>query len=709
MKFVDTILYIEFQELVNVGVSESAISKAKLRGCQSWTFIDDPDDHRRVLVEYESMKPQYKELVKLKLCGGLDPYSYLATRIIDGQLFAKISDTEFFVRQDIKSSTRERAIEACRYLHLLERCRLSTQKKSTFPMWSTREFWTNLVAHVKGNPILREKNGVNLPTAIPRLNHLAKLYISTGPGVILNQRTGNKNSSKLGKCIAPEGSKTQHTEYSKEVADTQMSVLLSLRSHPNNLDFVQITDHYNKVAAESNWPSLSVMQVLNILKEGTADLLTTAGRRGIKTFQNEKALQVSRKPPSQPLRFVSVDGWDVELAYQEMIIDKKGKRHTRYDNRLVVVVVLDPFLKYPVGYAIDTAESADLIKRAFKEGVDHVYEMTGEYIAPYQIQSDHYAMKEMGVFYDGFARMHTPARVGNAKAKPIESYFNYLNKKYCQLLNNWTGFGIQSRKERQPNMEMKNIIKKEFPDRNGVTRQIAEIIAMERHAKGPEYFRAVVNAEKRTMDRRDYLRALGTPREKTIRAAGKGLVITIDGVKYEYDTLSVEFRNHLHRDWKVTYDPADMKTILVEDLDGKVSFVLEGKYIQPMAISDQTPEDRENLKALENANEELESMVIAANTDNRMILEEHLNSSERLSQFRQKLMLSHNGQQKDPLQAAKGKMLPEERDRKKIQESVEAKKKELELQAKIDQEAYEQEFLEKQIARWKENVDFSQF
>ena len=708
MKFVNNILYIEFSELLDTGVNTSTLKLASHRNSASWTFIDDPSDRRRVLVEYETMRQQYKDLVIHKLCGGLDPYSYLATRIIDRQLLSKPADVDYLQRQNLKSKTIERAVEACRYLHLLERCRLASHKKAEFPMWSTQEFWRNLLAHVKANPILREKNGVNLPVARPRLSHLAKQYIQQGPGVILNGRLGNKNSSKLGKCITVDGD-AKYTGYSEDVAGKQMAVLLTLRAHPNNLDFVQITDHYNRVAAESAWPGLSVMQVMNILKEGTADLLTTAGRRGTKAFANEKSIQVKRRAPSQPLQFVSVDGWDVELAYQEVVTDKKGRRHTRYDNRLVVVVVLDPFNKYPVGYAIGPSESAALIKMAFKEAVDHVYNMSGEYVAPVQVQSDHYAMKEMGVFYAGFARMHTPAAVGNAKAKPIEPYFNYLNKKYCQLLSNWTGFGITSRRENQPNMELKNLIKKDFPDRTGVEMQIAGIIEMERQAKGAEYFAALAKAEKRIMDRRDYLRALGTPRERTIKANGQGLSVTIDGVTYDYDTFNVDFRRHLHRNWKVTLDADDMNTILAEDLDGKVSFVLEQKYVQPMSITDQTDADRVKLKALREANHELETRVIAANTDIRQSLEQHLSSSERLSQFRQKLMFTQGGQQKDPLQLAKGKEMPEDRDRKKLRESVEARKREQEQQEQIDKEAAEADWVARQEKRWEKNIDFSQF
>jgi hypothetical protein len=671
--------------------------------------MEDPDDRRKVLAEYEAMKDCYKDLVNQKLCGGMNPYSFMAARILDKQLVAKISDTEYLERQEIKSSTRERAIEACRYLHLLERCRLNTAKKAEFPMWNTEEFWNYLIAHVKSNPVLREKNGVNLPHVKPRLNHLAKLYIQHGPGIVLNRRLGNKNSSKLGKCIADEGSKKQHTDFSQETYRTQLAVLMELRAHPNNLDFVQIADHYNLIAGESNWPSLTNMQVMNILKEGTIDLVTTPGRKGVNNFLNEKALQVKRRDPSDPLRFVTVDGWDVELAYQEMITGKKGKRITRYDNRLVVVIILDPFCKYPVGYAIDNTESAVLIKRAMKEAIDHVYEMTGQYIAPYQVQSDNYALKELGAFYSNIARMHTPARVGNAKSKVIEPYFKYLNKKYCQLLYNWTGFGITSRRENQPNLELKNVIKRQFPDRDGVIKQIEEIIFNERQAKGAEYFGALEQAPKRLMDRKDYLRALGIPRERTIKANGKGLLMEVNRAEYTFDSLDIEFRKHLNRHWNVTYDPDDMSSILVEDQDGKISFILEEKYVQPMAIADQTPEDRIELKKIRDKNQDLKTHVIETNKENRQLIEEHLSGNERLQSFRQKLMFTYNGQQKDPLQESKGKILPEEKEKKAIAANVKAHKETAKLQEQINQEQAEREFWERQEKIWDSKVDWSKF
>lgn len=699
MKIVDRILYIEFQELVDAGIHKNTLTIAKHRNSTSWTFIDDPDDNRKVLVEYDSMKEDKKILVRENICGGLDPYQFNAVRLINRQLISKISDAEYFQRQDIRITTRERAIEACKYLYLLERCRSLKQKTETFPMWNPDEFWSYLISHIRSNQLLQEKNGVNLPHARARLNHLAKQYIFSGPIVVLNRRLGNKNSSKLGKT-------SQSAHFDEKVFSTQLSMLLKLRANPNNLDFSQITTHYNIIARESGWQQLTRTSVMNILKEGSADLVTTPMRRGRRALEDTKAIQLRRTPPSSPLRYVTVDGWDCELAYQELVKDRSGKTHTRYDNRLVVVIILDPWNKYPVGYAIDSSESSALIRRAMKNAIDHVYEITGEYIAPYQVQSDHYALSDLGPYYASIARMHTPASVGNAKSKVIEPYFKYLNKTYCQMLSNWTGFGITARRENQPNRDAKNLMKKSFPDREGVYRQIEEIIHRERQAKGEAYFRALAEGPKRLFQRKDYLLAVGQRKEKTIRATGAGLKLTISGADYYYDTLDIEFRNHLTRNWKVDYDPDDMKSILVSDDDGRISFVLEEKYTQPMAIADQTPEDRRQLQLVAAANRDLMEHINNRSREIHQAVDEHLSSNERLSEFRQKLMFTDStGQQKDPLQVSKGKMLPSAQQKKALivsQEALMARAAREEADRKAAEEA---EYWRRQEEMWDKNID----
>jgi len=104
----------------------------------------------------------------------------------------------------------------------------------------------------------------------------------------------------------------------------------------NNFDAMQITRAVNMVFDKQGWPLISHGTVYNIVKANTH--LTTAGRRGKREYSANIAMQSKRRPPEFPLQYFTLDGWTVELLYQD---------ETGFNNRLVVVVVLDACGKIP--------------------------------------------------------------------------------------------------------------------------------------------------------------------------------------------------------------------------------------------------------------------------------------------------------------------------------------------------------------------------
>lgn len=89
--------------------------------------------------------------------------------------------------------------------------------------------------------------------------------------------------------------------------------------------------------------------------------------------------------------------------------------------------------------------------------------------------------------YNVLAEYVTPAEVGNAKAKVIEPYFKRLNYRYAKKCSNWSGYGITSRKESQPNREWINAHKGRIPEEMEVRRQIEWMIETERALTRAEY------------------------------------------------------------------------------------------------------------------------------------------------------------------------------------------------------------------------------
>jgi hypothetical protein len=294
--------------------------------------------------------------------------------------------------------------------------------------------------------------------------------------------------------------------------------------------------------------------VYNVIKSN--EHIVTPGRRGTSVYNNSIAMQVKRSRPTKPLSYCTLDGWTVELLYQE-----NGK----YDNRLVVVIVLDAMNNYPIGYAIGDRENTELIRQANRNAIIHIQQLFGHPYRPHQLQSDNYGIKQLTPFYESMAKLHTPAAVGNAKSKVIEPYFNYLNKTYCQLQYNWSGHNITASKKNQVNVEMLNKIKHSFPTKEEVINQIHGMLLQERKLKADEYKQAwalVNDADKLTLDKMDWLMIFGTPTGYTNSITGEGLTPTILGEKRYYDSFNNQFRSLQHLKWQVIYDEQDLSNVL---------------------------------------------------------------------------------------------------------------------------------------------------
>jgi hypothetical protein len=259
------------------------------------------------------------------------------------------------------------------------------------------------------------------------------------------------------------------------------------------------------------------------------------------------------------------------------------------------------------------------------------------------------------------AHLHTPAAVGNAKAKVIEPYFMYLNKKYCQPQHNWSGFNITANKNNQPNTEFLNKQKEFLPDRAGVEKQIHMMIARERILKQEEYiakWNLLPHEERIEMKRMDALMVYGQSTGFTNAITGQGLLPTIAGTKYTFDTFDPAFRALANHNWQVIYDDADLSTILAISEDEKHRFVLEQKRELPMAIHDMVPADHKYLSQVNQFKKERVEEIMDTYIKNDALVEGVMASTpfnlDDYDEAALKLMFTYGGQQKEKLQDAKG-------------------------------------------------------
>jgi len=643
----DRTLCVTVPEMVLCGISENYLTKRVLPAQRNNEVTCWPHHKDGIIyLHYDGLKPQYQAMIRTHLMQGLSVDKWYAN---NGRLDAirnrlepyadirvqdevALDEARYPNGEKLSPAARQKAADACRWLTVF----LNLKKKSKIKAIgynTAKEMYDDML-------FLINKMSISLPTNYLRLRAKIREYEEKGAVCCIDNRgKSNKNASKV---------------YTEE----QVALLRFLCGLSASYNAQQIANSYNAFAVKKGWDNISRRSVLDYMKE--YKLIIEAGRNGSEAFRNKIASQNRRERPSEALTLWSLDGWTVELYYQKDVKDASGKVVHTYTNRKTAVIVIDACCDYPVGYAIGDCESVKLITAAVKNAADYVADTLGAPFRPYQIQSDHYGIKSMSTIYSNLAEYFTPARVKNAKTKPIERYFLHLNKTYCQGIfgnYNWSGFGITAKRESQPNIDVLNYNKTKFPTEEGVINQIHAIIAKERELKHQTWLKAwnrMPDSDRLLMDREKYLLTFGLRNERTIRLNAGCLEPTIMGEKRAYDTLDLSFRMNPLQSWTVMYDERDLSTILVMDETEKERHILTALHKQPMALRDRKPGDFEALKAVDRFNKEvLEPYVLGVvNKDEEKVLR-LLEQTPELEGWRAYNMITDSrGQQKAWLQHA---------------------------------------------------------
>lgn len=468
----------------------------------------------------------------------------------------------------------------------------------------------------------------SLPANDRRLHEKFNQYQREGYAALIPGKYGLRNAAKVND-------------------DTKESILVQLLADARNLDNAQIARLYNLLAEAQQWKTITPSAV-GVWRE-KFDLVTAGGRLGATRFRNQRTMQIKRSRPTLPLLYWTMDGWTAELLYQKSE-QRGGRTVTTYTNRLTLVLVLDPCLNYPVGYAIGERENPALIRAALRNAANHTAELFGQRYRVNQLQSDHYGRGALTPTYRVMSDKYTPARAHNAKAKVIEPFFNYFNRKYCQLCRNWSGFGITSNRNLQPNSEFLNKQRHQFPDAAACAAQLTAFVERERAEKRERYltlFAELPEERRLPLSEEQYLLAFGAVTGFTNAIEGAGLRPTIEGIKRCYDCFDPRFRQYPHVKWSVCYDPEHTDRVLAVNEDGTLRFMLESKYIQPMALAERTEQDALQIARVVGFNRRLEGQVADYLALTHRKVEELFNDNPQLDVATRLLLCDNRGQNKN--------------------------------------------------------------
>ena len=577
------------------------------------------------LITYESFPCRFQNKIREVVP---DPQKMAQINMVESRIKQSVEASAFFDEHKLPDgrnltpeTRREYYANAITLNAVKEFLIIKREKRASLNKRMIRS-WDQLADYVRD--IDRSKYPHSLPTNGRRLEDKYQKYQKDGYISLIHKNFLNTNAASVDDEI-------------------KKSVLIEFLGDPRNLDNAQICTFYNLIAEKLNWKKITSATVANWRSKYELDIY--AGRHGSKAFSNTKAMQVKRAAPTYPLYYWTMDGWDVELLYQ-----KSENGRTTYHNRPTVVIILDACMKYPVGYAVGTHENPELIKAALRDAAKHTQTLFGQMYRTQQLQSDHYAIKTMTSAYESIAKKHTPAQVGNAKAKIVEPYFNSVNKKYCQLMPNWSGFGITSDKEKQPNMELLQRYKTMYPDFEGVCKQVDMIIEREREDKIERYMELwskMPENHKVLFAHDQYLLQFGATTGFRNQLQGNGLKVTINGIMYDYDCFDLTFRDHFATKWEVRYDPDDLSRVMATNEDETLQYMLEEKYVQPMALIERKEGDFEQLQRVKDYNNQLKEKI----TDVRAIagdnVRELISATPELDTLKKFLITDSKGQHKN--------------------------------------------------------------
>lgn len=566
---------------------------------------------RKVFIEYESLKPVRKDVVKQKFGG--NPYEYLAKQpildLIDWDLKAqsfyqdyvlpngdKLPNTAVSPKGKPQINYVERYTKAASWLAAIQK--LTTDKRALKQLLnlSVMDFWDTV-----SDLILKE--GIAIPANPKRLKEKVKSFHEIAD---LNQRYASLiDVSKFG---------NSHSAKIRE--DESKALLLKLLSDPRKQDYTVVAAAYNLWAKKAGKDTISVGAVGYFARQN--EHIIAPARDGIKKAANIYSKDMQRTRASAPLLFINADDNCLDLFFEIEKIKADGKVQKSKHFRPMLYVIIDTFNDYILGYAVGTAVTHELIKSAFRNAINHIAELTGGYYLPHQLQTDRWGLdvrykNELGQFYSKVAKF-TPQAHGVPQGKYIERSFGTEWHQVLKVMpsNNYAGQNITA-KER---LSAEYIIEasKNYPTVDQMPEIVESFIRVMRMKANPktgvsrqqewvEAFAASQKSQQKAIDAGLKLQIFGKkyqihnkPNDQlTITKAG--LKPVINGEKVTLNLPADVIWQHNGKKVDVIYDPENLNEMMVTD--GKsLRFIASQYELVPAALADYKEGDGQRIQAL---------------------------------------------------------------------------------------------------------------
>lgn len=647
MKLIDNILYLEWNDALDSGIPKGTLDSAKNRTSPSWTFIDDPDDKRKVLIEYERLKEDYKKKVEARFG---NPYEYVAKLPIRKLVKWDDKAEEFYLsyrygeNKPLPIEHVKKYTLAASWLNMFKTVTEDKKALKKLLNLTIEQFYNHALQIIVADKI-------DLPTSYRRLvvaqDSALKKYEDSGYASLIDWRFGNKIAAKV---------KDELSE----------STLLEMIAHPNQYDDVIIEMQYNKWAKKSGYKTIDKATVRHWRKKKEADI--TMEREGNAELKNRFLRQAKGYRPSAPLYLVESDDNHLDLLF----LDPENPKTTP---RYIAIVVSDSYNDYPLGYAyalagtLSEGQSIALVKAAYANAMYYIRSITGNWHLPHETKTDNWAIKSLEPFYQSLGKyIKTP--VGSKNRGFIENAFGSPHWKRCLKIgaNNYVGNNMtakfrgvntdavaRNKKDRpligaEAHSQIENFFHRlrHLPQSNGISK----------HEQWLNAFNAMPLQEKRLINDEQFLLKLGVEHNengRTIRITNRGVEPQIAGQRFSFDLEGGSWMEHIGKQVKVIYDPYDMSRVLVTDYE-KVRLIGREARLNPRALHDADTDSRTYLNSiLMEKQQEVEGISIRSERRKQVLASAGIDAES---------LLQEGVMVKEIKQAAEQRMIAETVDRK---------------------------------------------
>jgi|GEM_PF-6010002 len=586
MKHIGKALYIELDDFIKCGIKDDTVERGCRRGGKYWNSIKDPSDERCLLVQFDTLKDEYKDA----LTQHFGDAHKRAERLQNNKLttLVKPAHYDYYALRLPASDAMQHAYVAGVF-ELLGSIRHKAALKVLG--WENRdELFEQAFEWLQEYKVLRIANKRYLRTKI-------KQYQEDGPAALLNGRRGNQNPTKI-------------------ATEAQHSYLIALAADAHKPSFPLIRREYNKEAVRRGWKEVTTQTVSNFLNDPKVAQLWVLGRQGKDYWRNQYKPTLLRSRPSAPDLLWEMDGTPLDLYYKRDVKkwnEKKGQWEVKTSsyNRMYFFPVIDAFSWKIIGYSVGLTEDGDTVRRAMKNAISTNMRVPRQwrYDNSKAIESQKWLFEQLETL--GLDVLCTPAKPNEPQSKVIEGILGKFQQLVLRYFDNWAGMNVRTKKEDSHfNPDFLKAHKSDTPDLEQLLQQLDKAITVwnnmaTKKREAPNKLYDAANSGGKIIETWTYV-SMFWERSKGANLYHKdGIHLQIDNIEHVFQVIDAKFYKRYAKDrFEIVYDPDCLDYVYlyqkgkpVLDDTGQPLMAVAAEMV-PMAAHDFKEGDRARLNKL---------------------------------------------------------------------------------------------------------------